>query len=136
MIVRILFWACWVRAAVAFSPHGHSWPRPAAEVVSKRSSGNCVPQRRYRRLDTAHFLFGGIELSGLLYDSTSTAFDAWEWTNGMGAPSALVAGAVLVTLSESRERTWPRKSDGKKTRFLKQSMRFLLLIAFAMEVRN
>ena len=21
----------------------------------------------------------GIELSGLLYDSTSTAFDAWEW---------------------------------------------------------
>jgi hypothetical protein len=22
---------------------------------------------------------GGIELAGLLYDSTSTAFDAWEW---------------------------------------------------------
>ena len=25
---------------------------------------------------------GGIELAGLLYDSTSTAFDAWEWYVG------------------------------------------------------
>ena len=80
------------------------------------------------------FGFGGLELSHVIYDSTSTAFDAWEWTNAIGAPAALVAGAVLVTLSESREDTAPRKSDSNKTRILKLSMRFLLLSSFALEV--
>jgi hypothetical protein len=76
----------------------------------------------------------GIELKDLIFDSTSTAFDAWEWTNAIGAPAALVAGAVLVTLSETREDTSPRKSDSKKTRFFKLGMRFLLLSSFAFEV--
>ena len=53
----------------------------------------------------------GIELANLLFDSTSTAFDAWEWTANLGAPAALVAGAVLVTLSETREAMQPRKTD-------------------------
>lgn len=55
-------------------------------------------------------------------------------TNAIGAPAALVAGAVLVTLSETREDTAPRKNDTKRTRFLKLSMRFLLLTSFAFEV--
>ena len=80
------------------------------------------------------FGFGGLELSDVLYDSTSTAFDAWEWTNAIGAPAALVAGAVVVTLSETRDKTAPRKNDSRKTRILKQSMRFLLLSSFALEV--
>ena len=77
---------------------------------------------------------GKIELAGLLYDSTSTAFDAWEWTACLGAPAALVAGAVLVTLSETREDMAPRKTDKKWTRIAKQVTRFLLMSSFALEV--
>ena len=76
----------------------------------------------------------GIEVSDVTYDSVSTAFDAWEWTNAIGAPAALVAGAVLVTLGETRETTAPRKGDSHRTRILKLSMRFLLLTSFALEV--
>ena len=72
---------------------------------------------------------GGIELAGLLYDSTSTAFDAWEWTANLGAPAALVAGAVLVTLSETRETMQPRRSDKRWVRLAKQWFRFLIVSA-------
>jgi hypothetical protein len=75
-----------------------------------------------------------IELASLLYDSTSTAFDAWEWTANLGAPAALVAGAVLVTLSENRVDMAPRRQDKKWVRLLKQTCRFLLLSSFALEV--
>lgn len=83
---------------------------------------------------TRLFYIPGIELSDVTYDSVSSAFDAWEWTNAIGAPAALVAGAVLVTLGETRESTAPRKTDAKGTRLLKLSMRFLLLTSFALEV--
>lgn len=76
----------------------------------------------------------GIELSGLLYDSTSTAFEAWEWTANLGAPAALVAGAVLVTLSETRASMIPHKNDMPKMRILKKCCRLLLLSSFALEV--
>lgn len=75
-----------------------------------------------------------MELSEVFYDATSTAFDAWEWTNAIGAPAALVAGAVLVTLSETRESTAPLKGDKPRVRCLKRSMRFLLASSFALEV--
>lgn len=52
----------------------------------------------------------------------------------MGAPAALIGGAVLVTLSETREDLSPRKQDSKWVRMLKRSMRFLLLTSFALEV--
>ena len=78
--------------------------------------------------------FGQNELSSVVYDSTETAFNAWEWTNGISAPAALVAGAVLVTMSETRESTAPRRSDSRRTRLLKLSMRLLLLSSFAFEV--
>mmetsp|Transcript_4620 Transcript_4620/g.10322 ORF Transcript_4620/g.10322 Transcript_4620/m.10322 type:complete len:303 (-) Transcript_4620:71-979(-) len=76
----------------------------------------------------------GIELAGLLFDSTSTAFDAWEWTANLGAPAALVAGAVLVTLSETREAMQPRKTDKNWVRLAKQWFRFLIMSSFALEV--
>eukprot|EP00592_Proboscia_alata_P020020 CAMPEP_0194429116 /NCGR_PEP_ID=MMETSP0176-20130528/43724_1 /TAXON_ID=216777 /ORGANISM="Proboscia alata, Strain PI-D3" /LENGTH=310 /DNA_ID=CAMNT_0039241889 /DNA_START=49 /DNA_END=981 /DNA_ORIENTATION=- len=79
---------------------------------------------------------GGIELSGLLYDSTSTALDAWGWTANLGAPAALVGGAVLATLSETRDRMIPEKSDKKWIRVLKLTCRFLLLSSFALEVAS
>ena len=81
-------------------------------------------------------IFGTIEWSDVLYDDTSTAFDAWEWTNGMGAPSALIAAAVLVTLSETRQETAPSRQDKQWIRFIKLLMRFLLLSSFALEVSS
>jgi len=38
-------------------------PKPCPSSLTQRSAG----------------AKGGIELAGLLYDSTSAAFDAWEW---------------------------------------------------------
>jgi hypothetical protein len=77
--------------------------------------------------------FGGEELANVVYDSCSLAHDAWDWTSNVGAPAALVAGAVLATLLSTREETAPRRSDSQRTRILKLSMRFLLLTSFAME---
>jgi hypothetical protein len=81
-------------------------------------------------------VFGTVEFAEVLYDDTSTAFDAWEWTSNMGAPAALIATAVLVTLSETRLDTSPKKLDKSWVRFLKRTMRFLLLSSFAFEVAS
>jgi hypothetical protein len=81
-------------------------------------------------------IFGTVEWSDVLYDDTSVAFDAWEWTAGMGAPSALIAAAVLVTLSETRLKTAPQPQDKPWIRFTKQLMRFLLMTSFGLEVAS
>jgi len=81
-------------------------------------------------------VFGTVEFSDLLYDDTSTAFEAWEWTSNMGAPAALIAAAVLVTLSETRLETSPNKGDKTWIRFLKRCMRVLLMSSFAFEVAS
>ena len=81
-------------------------------------------------------VFGTVEFAEVLYDDTSTAFEAWEWTSNMGAPAALIAAAVLVTLSETRLDSSPKKLDKSWTRFLKRTMRFLLLSSFAFEVAS
>lgn len=81
-------------------------------------------------------IFGTVEWSDVLYDDTSVAFDAWEWTAGMGAPSALIAAAVLVTLSETRLKTAPQPEDKTWIRFTKQMMRFLLMSSFGLEVAS
>jgi hypothetical protein len=57
-----------------------------------------------------------------------------EWTANIGAPAALVAGAVLVTMSETREDLAPRRADIWWVRKAKMAMRFLLLSSFAFEV--
>jgi hypothetical protein len=79
-------------------------------------------------------MFGTIELNDLFYDDPSIAFNAWEWTANMGAPAALIGGAVLVTLSETREALSPRKNDLRWIRLAKLTMRYLLLSSFALEV--
>lgn len=76
----------------------------------------------------------GIQLSNLLYDSTETAFNAWGWTSNLGAPSALVGGAVLVSLSETRDKMTPKQFEKDWIRTLKLIYRFLLLSSFALEV--
>ena len=48
-------------------------------------------------------------------------------TANLGAPAALVAGAVLVTLSETRETMQPKRSDKTWVRLAKQWFRFLIV---------
>eukprot|EP00532_Pseudo-nitzschia_australis_P015788 CAMPEP_0168248288 /NCGR_PEP_ID=MMETSP0141_2-20121125/1376_1 /TAXON_ID=44445 /ORGANISM="Pseudo-nitzschia australis, Strain 10249 10 AB" /LENGTH=250 /DNA_ID=CAMNT_0008184181 /DNA_START=257 /DNA_END=1005 /DNA_ORIENTATION=+ len=79
-------------------------------------------------------VFGMIEYSDLRYDDASTAFEAWEWTSNMGAPAALIAATVLVTLTETRTDSMPQKTDKRWVRLTKHMMRFLLMSSFAFEV--
>jgi hypothetical protein len=69
---------------------------------------------------------GGADL-----EMAGTAFD---WCANLGAPAALVGGAVLVTLSETREGMAPKRRDSRRTRLVKQVQRFLLVSAFALEI--
>jgi hypothetical protein len=101
---------------------------PVRVVGSRSSQERQVRLRHYGLLG-----FGGVELANVVYDSCSLAHDAWDWTANIGAPAALVAGAVLVTLTSTREETAPRRSDSRRTRLLKLSMRFLLLTSFGLE---
>jgi len=89
---------------------------------------------RKTSLHSLSSVFGTIEWSDLLYDDPSTALNAFEWTANMGAPAALIGGAVLVTLSETRESLSPQKDDKKWIRLSKLCMRYLLLTSFALEV--
>ncbi len=119
LCLRIFVAAGGLNAAAAFVPH--------SSPISPVSSLRALPSNK---------IFGTIEWSEVLYDDTSTAFDAWEWTVNMGAPAALVAAAVLATLSETRASTTPRRNDKPWIRFTKRIMRFLLLSSFALEVTS
>lgn len=59
---------------------------------------------------------------------------AFDWCANLGAPAALVGGAVLATLAETREEMAPKRRDSQKQRLVKQVQRFLLLSAFALEI--
>ena len=77
-------------------------------------------------------LRGGGAAKGV--DDLEMAVDAFDWCSNLGAPAALVGGAVLATLAETREFLAPKKSDSGLRRLLKQTTRFLLLSAFALEI--
>jgi hypothetical protein len=64
----------------------------------------------------------------------SLLFNTWEWCANLGAPAALVAGAVFATLVEGRDTMAPKKCDSPTTRTLKKACRFLLLTSFGLEV--
>ena len=95
-------------------------PAASTSSTSLQAKPSCAPK--------------GFELWNLFYDDLDLATSAWDWTANIGAPAALVAGAVLVTLSETREETAPRKHDFWWVRKAKMTMRFLLLSSFALEV--
>jgi hypothetical protein len=118
-------------AADAFAPSHRVALTPLRATVTRPATTSPFLQHSSSSSSTS---LHAIELASLLYDSTSTAFDAWEWTANLGAPAALVAGAVLVTLSENRVDMAPRRQDKKWIRLLKQTCRFLLLSSFALEV--
>jgi hypothetical protein len=62
------------------------------------------------------------------------AVEAFDWCSNLGAPAALVGGAVLATLIETRKDLAPHKND--KYRIRKQITRVLLLSAFALEIMS
>lgn len=127
VVARLFLGACvwYATFAVAFVPHSaplrltiHRHVDDTKQLFVPTSSARSSSQIEQRRRQPfsprlSARLFGNIELSGLIYDSTSTAFDAWEWTANIGAPAALVAGAVLVTLSETREDSAPRNPTAR-----------------------
>ena len=104
--------------------------------IFKSSSASLKTLSHSLELGAIPRVFGTIEWSDVRYDDTSTAFDAWEWTNGMGAPSAFVAAAVLVTLAETRLEMAPQREDKTWVRFAKRLMRFLLLSSFGFEISS
>lgn len=106
----------------------------AATPIKSILLRNRIPNEQSMSSALNAFSTKGIELSGLLYDSCATASSAWDWTANLGAPAALVAGAVLVTLSETRENMIPRKDEKKVIQRLKQCCRILLLSSFALNV--
>lgn len=69
----------------------------------------------------------------LISDDT-LAMEAFEWCSNLGAPAALVAGAVLATLSQTRGDLAPCSTDPKWVRLSKKTCRALLLSSFAMEI--
>jgi len=127
MVAKIIFFV--LASSFFFLTDAFAPPRVASLARPPRSSLTPRPTST-----TLNGVLGKIELAGLVYDSTSTAFDAWEWTAVLGAPAALVAGAVLVTLSETRQGMAPKRTDKKWIRTSKQITRFLLMSSFALEV--
>jgi len=61
---------------------------------------------------------------------------AYTWLTNLGAPAALVAGAVIATIYENlnSDEYQVKKNDKKWVAFGKKFVRLLLLSAFAMEV--
>lgn len=71
---------------------------------------------------------------GAEFTEMELADAAFEWCANLGAPAALVGGAVLATLSETREAMAPKRTDSQQLRLFKQLQRFLLMSAFALEI--
>jgi hypothetical protein len=131
--------------SVALAVHAVSAFAPLSPTTRHHGlvTGDTRSIRRYR--DATHFVdthrldrtggsttaLGYGELRGV---DAQLLFDTWEWTAGLGAPAALVAGAVLATMYESREEMSPRKSDTRWIRIAKKACRFLLLSSFGLEV--
>lgn len=69
-------------------------------------------------------------------DLADIAFSAFEWTANLGAPAALVAGAVMATSTELRQEgsLITRKSDRCWVRQAKKLIKVLLVGSFAFEV--
>jgi len=93
------------------------------------ASGLQLPSRLTSERRSLALNYG--ELRGV---DSQLMFDTWEWCANLGAPAALVAGAVLATMIESREDMSPKKSDTQLVRLAKKMCRFLLLSSFGLEI--
>lgn len=71
-------------------------PRFRSSIPSRSGTTTHLHLHRWIPTKTS---FGGLELSDVLYDDMSTAFDAWEWTANMGAPAALYVTTAVLDVS-------------------------------------
>ena len=90
-MLRLLLCICTFQAATGFAPTSYGTSRPLVKLTKVTSLSTVDPTVRlgttaqFGAIDTK-----GIELAGLLFDDTGRAFDAWEWTNGIGAPAGKI----------------------------------------------
>jgi len=84
--------------------------------------------------DANQFFFSGGGLGDV--EVSSLVEESFEWTSNLGAPAALVAGAVIATMYENIRSGDLEllESDTTGTRMMKKLTRFLLLSAFALEI--
>ena len=119
----LVIWVIILKRAVAFVPS----PRAAATVQPRRGT-----------LLTSHsrqdLIVGPLKSAQDVISDDTLAMEAFEWCSNLGAPAALVAGAVLATLSQTRGDLAPSSSDPQWVRFSKKLCRALLLSSFAMEI--
>jgi hypothetical protein len=80
------------------------------------------------------FITSSLKQAQDVISDDTLAMEAFEWCSHLGAPSALVAGAVLATLSQTREDLAPNIKDPRWIRVSKKLCRALLLSSFAMEI--
>ena len=115
-MMRRLFLCAWIiHSVVGFAPTSSRIPKSGLSTKGPSSPKATNPVTTSDDLmggvrlgRTAQFAFKlptkGIELSGLVYDSTSTAFDGWEWTSNMGAPAGeFIPGSLVVATVSTRQ---------------------------------
>jgi len=152
LVLSVLFW--WRPAALAFAAPQVFHLRPPSSPYTNLSSVRPreFPSRKQQLSTTGSatrlFSFRAavassrpidklVWLTAAIRGGTSDdvlAAEAFDWCSNLGAPAALVAGAVLATLSSTRNELTPRETDAPGVQWRKKICRFLLLSAFALEV--
>ena len=117
--------------------------KAVAFVPSLPTPGSAARQHDWRRRSTqihSHsmamndFIVDSLKQAQDVISDDTLAMEAFEWCSNLGAPAALVAGAVLATLSQTREDLAPNIQDPRWVRVAKKLCRALLLSSFAMEI--
>jgi len=107
--------------------------RPAASRLelpkNKQKSDSSIPIKKLPSNNNA-----ALSVRGGGAQDLEMAGGAFDWCANLGAPAALVGGAVLATLAETREDMAPKRRDSRRTRLVKQIQRFLLVSAFGLEI--
>ncbi|KAI2491040.1 hypothetical protein MHU86_23520 [Fragilaria crotonensis] len=107
-------------------------PKTFARIPSHSpNTRRCIFQKQLRTASASTTSLNYGELRGV---DAQLVFDTWEWCSNLGAPAALVAGAVLATMADSRQDLAPKRSDRKLLRLAKKATRFLLLTSFGLEI--
>lgn len=116
----------------------------AAFPASKTTSANVimVPGQPSRRNCLKNIPFGLQRVSTIRggafgdWDASELVSSSNDWCVNLGAPAALVAGAVIASIYEfdKEENLELSKNDGKVITLLKKLTKILLVSAFALEV--
>ena len=97
--------------------------------------GTAVPPYKHRR---GFFARGGgfaIGNTGPSEEIEALAGESFDWLANLGAPAALVAGAVIATMIDQADFLKTTKKDTKLwARFTKRAAHILLISAFALSV--